>query len=126
MAPTQSPSTHPLPTAGVWLPQERIRTAAGSELLPGINYIPAMTALRISYETFTGTGYTAFVTWAKARLKLNVGVIAVTFLQGYFDTSYDHVVPLVGLQTATTAPFSTADVLYVNSDVDTVRWCGGW
>lgn len=118
------PPPPPLP-AGVWLPQERTRLVAGGELLPGVNMGAAMTALRVSYETFTGRGFPAFITWAKARLKANVGVIAVVFLKGYFDNAYDHVLPLTGITTATNA-FSTSDILYLNSDVGTVRLLGGW
>lgn len=103
---------------GAWIPQEVARSAGGGELLLESNYNTAMRALRINFTSFEGSGlgsgYQAFLTWAKQQLKRGKGVVEVAFLRGERYTDYDHIMPLIGIQTATDA-FSAADLLYINS-----------
>ncbi|KAI7838652.1 hypothetical protein COHA_007578 [Chlorella ohadii] len=108
---------------GAWIPQEVARSAGGGELLLEKNYDTAMRALRIAFTSFAGSGYgsgyQAFLAWAKQQLKRGKGVVEVAFLRG---EPYDDCI-----QTTTDA-FSAADFVYVNSLFSlqtTVRQVGG-
>lgn len=53
---------------------------------PQSNYNTAMRALRMNFTSFEGSGlgsgYQAFLTWAKQQLKRGKGVVEVAFLRG--------------------------------------------
>lgn len=109
---------------GVWLPQRWTRQVGGGELLPGLNYAATMDALRIRYNTFTGSGgYRSFAAWAKKQLmQSRAGVVAVTFLRGERDRDYDHNVPIVSIDTSsspTTYVYNARDVFTVYNDFST-------
>ena len=104
---------------GAWIPQETARSAGGGELLLGINYDKAMRKLGIAYEEFTGRNYKSFVAWAKKKLLARVPVVVVAYFRGGPDSDYDHIMPLVGIKTSTSAEYSDDDVLYVHSNYAT-------
>lgn len=104
---------------GAWIPQETARRAGGGELLLGVNYDKAMKKLGIAYEAFTGSNYKAFVRWAKKKLLARVPVALVAYFRGGRDSDYDHIMPLVGIKTSTSADYSDDDVLYVHSNYAT-------
>lgn len=66
---------------GVWIPQAAARAAGGGELLLGRNYAQALRRLRAAYYEFAGTGYRAFVAFAKRSLLAGQGVVEVAFYQ---------------------------------------------
>lgn len=105
---------------GAWVPQAVARGAGGGELLLGVNYGAALTALRLKYENFGGAGYSAFITWAKARLVKGVGVVSVAFVKGLTDPDYDHIMPIVGWETATgpAGGYDGTDVVVLNTGYD--------
>jgi len=109
---------------GVWLPQRWTRQVGGGELLPGLNYAAAMDALRIRYNTFAGSGYQSFASWAKKQLmQSRAGVVAVTFLKGERDPDYDHIIPIVSIDTSSSSPtsyvYNARDVFTVYNDFST-------
>lgn len=115
---------------GAWIPQEVARLAGGGELLLGVNYKVAMGKLKIAYTTFTGTGYAAFFGWAKQRLARGEGVVTVAFYRGATDPDYDHIMPVVGVETASlNGTYAPDDVFRVNSGYSLTtarRLASGW
>ena len=97
----------------------------GGELLPGVNYVAAMDKLKIRYNTFPGSGGSkAFFAWAKKQLMgpVRAGVVSVVYLKGLSDRQYDHIIPFVGLDTASPPSsyvYAPADVLTVNTGFST-------
>jgi hypothetical protein len=102
---------------GAWIPQEVARVSGGGELLLGVNYPRAMRALKISFSTFTGTGYQAFFAWAKQRLVRGEGVVNVAFYSGATDPDYDHIMPVVGIESNSIngTTYDPTDVFRINS-----------
>lgn len=105
---------------GVWIPQEIARSSGSGnpneDLLPGEpNYPNALRNLKIRFQLFTGSGYKSFIVWAKQWLMKGVGIVFPVYHNEGSDSEYDHVIPLVGIQTQTTG-FSDSDVLYMNTD----------
>lgn len=47
-----------------------------------------MNGLKVAFDKFTGSGFQAFVTFAKQKLREGKGIVAVTYLQGYGDADY--------------------------------------
>lgn len=90
---------------GVWIPQLAVRLAGSprsKDLLLQAggaqgNMTKAMNAMRIKYDQFRGSGYSAFVTWTKSHLQRGFGVIEVAYASNGKDSDYDHIMPLVGM-----------------------------
>jgi hypothetical protein len=106
---------------GAWIPQEVARRQGGGELLLGVNYDAAMGRLRISFENFEGRGYRAFYAWAKAKVTRGVGVVLVAYVRGLNDPDYDHIMPVVGLETSTgpDGGYADGDTILVNTGYGT-------
>ena len=115
---------------GAWIPQEVARAAGGGELLLGVNYDAAMSRLRIKYDNFISSGYSTFLAWAKAKVVKGTGVVGVTFVKGLSDPDYDHIIPFVGVETATpTGGYSAFDAFFINSGYGTTsvkRWAANF
>jgi hypothetical protein len=110
---------------GVWIPQLAARSAGGGELLPGVNYDKALDALKIKYTTWAGTGgYKAFAAFAKKALMSTprAGVVAVVYIKGLDDRQYDHILPIVGVDTASPPSsfvYQASDVFSINTGFST-------
>ena len=110
---------------GAWLPQQYARDAGDGELLLGVNYKQAMDAMKIKYTTWAGSGgYSAFIAWAKKQLMVNPrsGVVTVVYIKGLPDRQYDHIMPIVGVDTSsppTSYVYAAADVFFTNSGYST-------
>jgi hypothetical protein len=109
---------------GVWIPQQYARDVAKGEMLPGINYSQAMDSLKIRYNSFSASGYRAFVSWAKKQLMapIRAGVVTVAYIKGETDPSYDHIMPIVGIETSSPPSsfvYASTDTFFVNTDFST-------
>jgi hypothetical protein len=109
---------------GVWIPQLTARNAGGGELLPGDNYDKALNALRIKFTTFTSSGYKAFASFAKKALMSTprAGVVAVVYIKDMNDRQYDHILPIVGIDTASPPSsfvYQGTDVFLINTGFST-------
>ncbi|MEI6602289.1 MAG: hypothetical protein WCL54_02245 [Clostridia bacterium] len=146
-SPTASPTTSPLPTSikfpipprfqwdnangycgetsiqsialyyGVWVSQQVVRDAAGSELLLDENAARALTKLKFNFESWDDSAKTPqfekYMKWMKTRLLQGFPCITMVFLadSDLYSEDYDHIVPVVGVTSRDSLLFYT---LYSN------------
>lgn len=92
-------------------------TIAGQQLLLGRNDDLVAAGLSLNYEQFDNTKATpqstAFLAWVKTNIDLNRPVISGWFDPTLSDKDYDHIMPVVGYDSAT--PGGPITTLYYNS-----------
>ncbi|MEI6764953.1 MAG: T9SS type A sorting domain-containing protein [Bacteroidota bacterium] len=101
---------------GNYISQDVVRTVAGGELLIGVNDVAALNAFSFNCEEWDFDNqvtpqYQNYLVWVKEHLYNYSPVIITVFVQGMSDPDYDHIIPAIGFNAATSNSYSDADQL---------------
>jgi hypothetical protein len=103
---------------GAWVSESVVRSLAGGELLLGVNEQEALDALKFSYSIWSDDAATPqanqFTLWLKRQIVNETPSIMAVYLSGRSDSSYDHIIPVVGVKYTDLSRFDEADEFIVN------------
>jgi hypothetical protein len=89
------------------------------QLLVGVNDVTAATNLKLKYTKSYGASSTTFLSWIKTSLDLGYPVTAGFYVAGNKDPDYDHIMIIIGYETATNNTGSVTALYWNDFSVST-------
>ena len=105
--------------ASQWACRAIINRNQSNQLLVGVNDQQVLTALRLTSQNFDDQQqptpqYKAYFGWIKQQLASQHPVIITTYVQGLYDTDYDHIMLATGFTSTESITYHPTDQLIFN------------